>query len=278
MEACLRRPADQSSNLVAGTRVDGKLASWLGQPAINELVTRLKPHVATERLGPLYDQAGVMVGMPFLTRRDHLARTLKRVLPADFHVAASILVKVLPEPRTSPGYGDWSNAWLLVCSRYLSMYGLGHPERGLAGVREVTRRFTGEFDVRPFYLMDAEATLRTAAQWTADPCQHVRRLAIESLRPRLPWASRLNELERDPNPLLALCTQVIDDESKYVLRSVANAIADVYKCCPDTAMNQLVRYLRQPTPMRQWVARHSLRYPLRKRDDRAVLFLKRWDL
>ena len=277
MEGCLQKAAREGSHLADDTLSEGKLARWLGQPAIEELANRLEPHVPAKQLGLLNAQAKILIGMPFLTRREHLARTLKQILPSDFTIAASILIKVLPEPRKLPGYGDWSNAWLLVCSRYFSMYGLGQPETGLAGIREVTRRFTGEFDVRPFFLVDSVATLRTAVDWTGDPCEHVRRLAIESLRPRLPWSYRLTQLERDPAPLLDLCTRVIDDESKYVLRSVANTIADIYKANSDAALRQLTHYLRQPTPMRLWVVRHSLRYPVRKGDSQAVRFLERWE-
>ena len=206
-------------------------------------------------------------------RRDRLAEALGSVLPADFPLAVSIVRDLLPSPRDKAGYGPWSGAWILVCSRFVSLFGLSHPELSLGCLSQITRRFTAEFDVRPFFREHPTLTLQTAHVWTQHPCEHVRRLASESLRPRLPWAPRLRELEANPQPLLQLVDRLVDDPSQYVRKSVANVFADIYKADPGAALLGIESYLREPTVSRVWIARHALRYAVAQGNRPAMRLL-----
>ena len=58
---------------------------------------------------------------------------------------------------------------------------------------------------------------------------HVRRLVSEGTRPRLPWASRLPEFQRNPEPVLELLEKLKNDPELYVRRSVANNLNDIAK-------------------------------------------------
>ena len=66
-------------------------------------------------------------------------------------------------------------------------------------------------------------------RWAHDPNQHVRRLASEGTRPRLPWAPRLPAFQADPRPVLALLELPKDDPALTVRRSVANNLNDIGK-------------------------------------------------
>jgi 3-methyladenine DNA glycosylase AlkC len=273
VEGRLQDPTKVGSNLVvSSTR---KLTPWLGDRAIAELTSRLRPHLPAASILLINESAPALAPFGFLERRNYLANLLVDLLPEHFETALTILRKILPAPRTEPGYGDWSNSWILVCAKYISICGLDSPRVALQGLVDVTRTFSSEFDVRPFLLAHRSLTLRTARSWTSHSCQHVRRLAIESLRPRLPWASRIKEFEVDPSPILDLCSRLIDDKSKYVLRSVANTVADVYKANPERAVAEVRSYLRRPSEHRRWVARHALRYPLRQGDTVVARLLEK---
>jgi 3-methyladenine DNA glycosylase AlkC len=92
-----------------------------------------------------------------------------------------------------------------------------------------------------------------------DPSDPVRRLASEGIRPRLPWASRLKELQRDPAPVLAILDQLIDDDSLLVRRSVAKNLNDINKDHPDLVVSTCTQWLKGAGDERRWVIKHATR-------------------
>ena len=68
--------------------------------------------------------------------------------------------------------------------------------------------------------------------WSKHKNHHVRRLASEGSRPRLPWAMAIPELKRNPKLILPLLENLKRDLSEYVRRSVANNLNDIAKDHP----------------------------------------------
>jgi 3-methyladenine DNA glycosylase AlkC len=101
--------------------------------------------------------------------------------------------------------------------------------------------------------------LATLRDWAADPYYHVRRLATEGARPRLPWAMRLPALIADPTPLLPILELLKDDGSEYVRRSVANNLNDIAKDHPDTVAGIARTWLAGATTERSRLVRHGCR-------------------
>jgi 3-methyladenine DNA glycosylase AlkC len=100
------------------------------------------------------------------------------------------------------------------------------------------------------------AWMRTFA---AHPNAHVRRLASEGCRPRLPWGLRLGAFVRDPEPVLTVLEALRDDPSEAVRRSVANNLNDVSKDHPDLAAAVAARWLEDAPEERRRLVRHALR-------------------
>ncbi|MCY1692453.1 hypothetical protein OVA29_19475 [Exiguobacterium sp. SL14] len=65
---------------------------------------------------------------------------------------------------------------------------------------KLTPYSTSEFAVRRFLLADQERYLEQALIWTTSDDEHVRRLASEGTRPRLPWGQAIPSLIADPRP------------------------------------------------------------------------------
>jgi len=84
--------------------------------------------------------------------------------------------------------------------------------------------------------LGASAVIPHALDWIADDDEAVRRLATESLRPRLMMAPHLADLKTDPTPLRTLYEPLLDDPSPYVRNSVANGINDVSKDHPEAVL------------------------------------------
>lgn len=122
-------------------------------------------------------------------------------------------------------------AWPLI--DYISVHGLAHPQESLSVLETLTPLFTAEFALRPFYLQHYDLTYQTVLSWLAHPNHHVRRLASEGSRPRLPWGTHLKRFIEDPQPLIPILDKLMDDPSRYVQKSVANSLNDISKDHPE---------------------------------------------
>ncbi|HEV7306906.1 DNA alkylation repair protein [Ensifer sp.] len=188
--------------------------------------------------------------------RDALVETL----PQRFALAAPVLASCLPNDHT-PGLSGWS---LLPVSQYIALRGLDDFDLSLSMLKVLTPHFTAEFGIRVFIDRDQERALQTISRWVADANHHVRRLASEGTRPRLPWAMRLPKLIRDPGPILPILTALIDDPEDYVRRSVANSLNDIAKDHPDIVVDFVARHIGTASPERRQLLRHASRTLLKQ--------------
>ncbi|WP_254705527.1 DNA alkylation repair protein [Streptomyces vilmorinianum] len=146
-------------------------------------------------------------------------------------------------------------------------------EPALDLLADLTPRLTAETAVRRFLQHDLQRALRTILPWTAHPDPHVRRLASETTRPRLPWAPRLPALVADPTPALPVLDALYRDPSEYVRRSVANHLNDISRDHPDTAVATAARWLTDPAPTTRATVRHGLRTLVKAGDPQALALL-----
>jgi 3-methyladenine DNA glycosylase AlkC len=182
----------------------------------------------------------------------HIIGALHRHLPDDFNVAADILIK-LKHSHNLHGF----DAWPLI--DYVGEHGLGHPEKALATLKELTPLFSAEFAIRPFIIQHFGLTFQTLEKWCSDPDEHVRRLVSEGSRPRLPWGQRLPQFIKDPIPVFQLLEKLKDDPSEYVRRSVANNLNDIAKDHPETVIALCRRWQDHPTAGKTRIIRHATR-------------------
>src|SRR5690606_24232423 len=122
---------------------------------------------------------------------------------------------------------------------FVARYGRDDPEYTLEALRFFTRFGSSEFGVRPFLRRDLEGTLAVMERWARDDEEHVRRLASEGSRPRLPWGLRLTELVRDPRPTGRILETLKRDPALYVRKSVANHLNDIAKDHPDAVIDRV---------------------------------------
>ncbi len=208
--------------------------------------------------------------LELMPRGAHIAAGLKKHLPAAYPRAVNILVNSMG-PKTAQIEGNGMAPFLYMPhAMFVAKHGLAHFAESMQAQYEITQRFTAEFSIRPFVEQHPDATLNQLKTWAADPSHHVRRLVSEGIRPRLPWASRLREFQRDPRPVLALLELLKDDASLYVRRSVANNLNDIGKDHPVLLVEVAARWMKGASPEREWIVRHALRSAI-KRGDRAAL-------
>ncbi len=215
-------------------------------------------------------------------RAAHLCDALEATLPADFDVACAVLEASLRPVRGDEPLGElraddaglagWP-VWPLT--EFVARRGLASPDRALRCLHALTQRFTGEWAVRPFLVAHPALAFATLADWAGDPSPHVRRLASEGSRPRLPWGMQLKALIADPSPTLPLLEALLDDPSEYVRRSVANHLNDIAKDHPSLVVRWIERHLPGASSERRALLKHASR-TLIKQGNAAML--KAWGL
>ena len=191
----------------------------------------------------------------------HVAGVLRRHLPADWDAALAVMLAGIGPPlldtsELSTGFRYWP---VLTA---VELYGLDHPAASLAAIKEMTKRFSGEFAVRPYLIDHPEMAFAALTRWCEDTNPHVRRLASEGSRPRLPWGQQIPATVADPARSLALLQRLRDDPERYVQRSVANHLNDIAKDHPDTAAKVAKGWAKKSS--RAWMVRHSMRTLLKQ--------------
>ena len=94
--------------------------------------------------------------------------------------------------------------WVMPIAKYVEKYGLDDFDVSMNDLEEITKRNTDEYAIRPFQEVYPEKTLMQMKAWSLDKNKHLRRLASEGLRPRLPWATKIQVFIDDPTPLLPI--------------------------------------------------------------------------
>jgi 3-methyladenine DNA glycosylase AlkC len=193
-------------------------------------------------------------------RLRHAALCLGQTLPQSYAQALKILRQVAPNSRGFDG---------MIFPEFVEVYGQADWERSLPALEFFTRFGSAEFAVRPFLHQDPERALAYVLRWAASDDHHVRRLASEGCRPRLPWAMALPKFKADPSSLWAVLEKLKDDESEYVRKSVANNLNDIAKDHPEQVIELGERWFGH-SPRTDWIVKHGYRSLLKARHERAL--------
>ena len=198
-------------------------------------------------------------------RLDLFSDAFDLALPADYPENINTFTCLLgPELQTEKGmYSEgW---WLWPIGRYVERHALEDYLTSIAFSYLLTKRFTGEFTMRPLLAAYPEKTLNILLNWAHDENVHVRRLSSECLRIRLPWAKRLTVALDYFDAFRAVLTQLNKDRSRFVQKSVANNLNDLMKERPDKAREIIDEWQKsEPAKETLWIIRHGTRNEIRK--------------
>lgn len=197
------------------------------------------------------------------------------------NLIAEALKEGLPQPPTSieiltsaAEKADLKGFDLWPFTQYIELFGLDHFEASMKALYLLTQRFTAEFAIRPFLVEHEKETLKVLEKWAEDPNHHVRRLASEGSRPRLPWGLRLTQFIQNPKSTLVLLEKLKYDPELYVRKSVANHLNDISKDHPDLVIQTLKKWNENvPAQHRehlQWITRRALRTLLKNGNSQAL--------
>ena len=97
-------------------------------------------------------------------------------------------------------------------------------------------------------------------EWTKDKNVHVRRLASEGVRIRLPWSQKLYVALSEFERYTILLTNLKDDPEKFVQKSVGNNLNDLYKDAPEKADFIILQWEQTGhSEAQEWIIKHGRR-------------------
>lgn len=130
---------------------------------------------------------------------------------------------------------------------------------------ELTKRYTGEFTMRPLLSAYPERSFSVIDKWSVSGSPYVRRLASECMRISLPWAKRLTVAVEHFDEYSAILAKLKDDPDPYVRRSVENNLNDLSKCSRELFDDHVSSWMDDnPSENTLWIIHHGSR-TIRKR-------------
>ena len=196
----------------------------------------------------------------FLERQDLFVEALELTLKPNYNKNIQIFHEILgPELETTDGMfrEGW---WLWPIGRYVEKHGIKDFSTSMDFIYELTKRFTGEFAIRPLIKKYPQESLFILKKWTRDSNVHVRRLSSEGLRIRLPWSKKLLIALEEFDAYKEILSLLKSDPERFVQKSVGNNLNDLMKEDPDKAYQIIKEWQKDKMSKEtEWIIKHGMR-------------------
>ena len=170
--------------------------------------------------------------LDFNKRQILLAESLKSTINLNYRDTISIFTKILGD-EINGSLGMFTQGWWLwPLSKYVELYGYNDFEVSTSFSKELTKRFTSEYCMRPIIESFPEGSMNLLLEWSLDDNKRVCRCASECLRIRLPWAKKMYIVLDWFDIYTQILSNLKDDADKTIQKSVANNLNDLYKESP----------------------------------------------
>lgn len=193
-------------------------------------------------------------------RMRHIAITLDRYLDLPYKKQLEILKKVSK---------DFYSFEAMFFQDFVEFFGLEDFENSIKALEVFTIESSSEFAIRQFILKYEDKTMAQMKLWAKSDNEHLRRLASEGCRPRLPWAIALPKFKKDPSKVLQVLELLKNDKSEYVRKSVANNLNDISKDNPNIVIKFVEDNLGFSKEL-DWICKHASRTLLKKGDKKVL--------
>ncbi len=206
----------------------------------------------------------------------HIRNMFALYLPEDYREAVGVLLQSLPgELNTHRSDNDFGDFIYAPYSEYVSAFGCNGEELSfsLQALREMTKRFSVEYAIRDFINKYPEETFEMLEVCSLSNNYHERRLASEGLRPKLPWAKKI---DIKYNKALLILDNIFYDNTRYVTRSVSNHLNDISKIDPLLVIATLKRWKaseKQNSKEMDYIINHALRTLVKDGNEDALELL-----
>lgn len=205
-------------------------------------------------------------------RMKRISTVMHQYMPGNFAAASQVLLRLIDRLEADGFRGN--SIEFIFLPDYIETYGIDDYDTAIPAMERCTCFMTCEFAVRPFLKKYGVRMVKQMDRWSRHPHAHVRRLASEGMRPRLPWAMAVDFLKKDPSGILPILERLKNDPEEFVRRSVANNINDIAKDHPEVVL-KLIREWKGFSEQTDALLKHGSR-TLFKKGHPEVLKLFGW--
>lgn len=211
--------------------------------------------------------------MEFKQRMHHISDVLKSYLSDNYKESIDQLYAIISTLKSKGADKEIKYAELVFVfiPDFIEQNGMDEFECSLEAFEKITQFTSCEFAIRPFIIKYEGKMLERILTWTTHENIHVRRLASEGSRSRLPWGMAIQTLKNNPAPVLPILEALKADPSEYVRKSVANNLNDISKDNPQVVIDIANRWIGTSKET-DWIVKHACR-TLLKDGHQAILQL-----
>ncbi|MCU4154343.1 hypothetical protein J1N10_00015 [Carboxylicivirga sp. A043] len=193
-------------------------------------------------------------------RMQHISHVLTAYLSDDYPQSIDQILQIIDTLKAN-GVAErvrYPDLVFMFLPHYIETHGLNDFKTSVEAMKNITPFTTCEFAIRPFIIKFGDTMLSELLSWTSDKNHHVRRLASEGCRSRLPWGIAIRDFKYDPSPIFPILEALKSDTSEYVRKSVANNLNDISKDNPEITIGIAKRWKGQSKET-DWVVKHASR-------------------
>lgn len=209
-------------------------------------------------------------GLELKDRVEVITNAMNEYLPDNYKKAIKILVKILGPPNQNETGMFKEGYWLMPVAFFVEKYGTDDFKTSTDAIYEITQRNTGEYAIRPFLVKYPKKMTSLMLKWSKSKNVHIRRLSSEGMRPRLPWAKKLEQFIDEPRSIFPILENLKEDKSLFVKKSVANNLNDILKDNYDIAIKLIRKWSKSKNSDTQWIIKHALRNQIKKENPDAI--------
>ena len=238
-----------------------KVKDYYDVPYLEELAAKISA-VTSEFNEKIFFEStkSTVESLEFNQRQELIAKALYEAFTVDYKQVLIIFTKLLGKELRGNSGAFTEGWWLWPFGKYVEMYGDEYFEESIDFSKELTKRFTSEYCMRPLIKKYPEKSLEILRGWSKDEHERVRRLSSECLRIRLPWAKKLFTALEYFDEYFEILSNLKDDKDKYIQKSVANNLNDLYKEDADKFYFIIDAWKKEcPSKECEWIIKHGSR-------------------
>lgn len=207
-------------------------------------------------------------------RISHISNILEKYLPKSYEKSLEIIINSLPDLKENWKLDD--NFWDFIFAPFWEFIARNwcnkkYLEISLDALEKLTSRFSWEDAIRYFLNSYEKETFEEILIWSKSDNYHVRRLASEWTRPKLPWCQKIN---LDYKKTIKILDNLYTDKSRYVTRSVANHLNDIWKIDSKLVISTLEKWKKENISSDlDYIISHSTRNLVKLWDKNTLIFL-----
>ncbi len=237
-----------------------KITDWFGANLAELLSDKiLLTHKGFDKADYVFNIEKKCTEKTYTQRVELLADELRNYLPNDYPQAVTILLNIVGDENPNETGMFTNYYWIMPIGKFVEKYGLDDYDISIHAISEITKRNTGEYAIRPFIRKYPKETIKQMQHWAKSDNFHVRRLASEGLRPKLPWAPKLDTFINNPSPVFEILELLQDDPVKFVKKSVANHLTDWLKVNRKPTIKLIKKWEKSDNEHTKWIIKHATR-------------------